>query len=65
MFVCICNAVPEKCLREAVAEGATDFESLRDATCAATCCGCCEPEVRAILDDALQGQAPSRRYRAA
>ncbi|HET7306682.1 MAG TPA: (2Fe-2S)-binding protein [Gammaproteobacteria bacterium] len=65
MYVCICNAVSEKRIRQAVAEGADDFESLQEATCVATCCGCCESEVRNILEDALDEQMPSRHYRAA
>jgi bacterioferritin-associated ferredoxin len=65
MYVCVCNAVSESRLREAVAEGACDFESLQVRTEAATCCGCCEPEVRTILKDALEKQPPSRHYRAA
>lgn len=65
MFVCICNAVSEKRIREAIAEGADDFETLQAETSVATCCGCCEPEVRNLLEDALAEQNPARHYRAA
>jgi bacterioferritin-associated ferredoxin len=65
MYVCLCNAVPEKRVREAVAEGSTDFETLQAVTGVSTCCGCCEPEVRNLLEDVLDEQNPPRHYRAA
>jgi bacterioferritin-associated ferredoxin len=54
MYVCICNAVSERRIRQAVASGDTTFEALREDLGVATCCGCCEEEVREILADCLE-----------
>jgi bacterioferritin-associated ferredoxin len=49
MYICICNAITEREIRQAAALGATDFQDLKDGLGVATCCGRCEPCARAIL----------------
>lgn len=58
MYVCICNAVTDHRIREAVSQGADTFEALRERLDVSTCCGCCECEVRHILEEE---QAPTGR----
>ena len=53
MYVCLCNAVSERRIRQAVANGDTTFEALQESLEVSTCCGCCEQEVRDILADCL------------
>jgi bacterioferritin-associated ferredoxin len=53
MYVCICKAVSARELEEMVADGATSFEEIQGETGAASCCGTCEPCVRAHMDDLL------------
>ncbi|MDN5864357.1 MAG: (2Fe-2S)-binding protein [Gammaproteobacteria bacterium] len=56
MYVCICNGVTERRIREAVAAGDTTFEALQEDLGVATCCGCCEEEVRGVLTACLRTQ---------
>jgi bacterioferritin-associated ferredoxin len=55
MYVCICNGVSDRQIREAVAAGARSFEALQEELEVSTCCGCCEDEVRAILEECRNG----------
>ena len=41
MFVCICNAITDHKIKEAVASGANSLTDLKDQLGVATCCGCC------------------------
>ena len=41
MFVCVCNAVSDRSIKAAVAEGAQSLGDLKDRLGVATCCGCC------------------------
>ena len=41
MFVCICNAITDHKIKEAVATGASSLGDLKDQLGVATCCGCC------------------------
>jgi bacterioferritin-associated ferredoxin len=52
MYVCVCNTVTDRRIREAIAAGADSFEALQEELDVSTCCGSCEPEVRAILAEA-------------
>jgi bacterioferritin-associated ferredoxin len=56
MYVCVCNTVTDHRIREAIEAGADDFEALQAELGVSTCCGCCEPEVREILE---QSKSPS------
>jgi bacterioferritin-associated ferredoxin len=49
MYVCVCNAVTEGQLRNAVREGATTLERLRETLAVGTCCGCCTEYVEACF----------------
>ena len=49
MYVCVCNAVTEKEIRTAVAEGASDIDELKQTLGVATCCGQCEGQACAML----------------
>ncbi|MGH8225531.1 MAG: bacterioferritin-associated ferredoxin [Gammaproteobacteria bacterium] len=65
MYVCICNAVTDHRIREAVAEGKVSFEILQETLGVANCCGCCESEVREILAESLDHSPPANRLRPA
>lgn len=56
MYVCICNAVTERDIQDAVADGARNFEQLRACTGCSSTCGCCEPEARKAFAEALHAQ---------
>lgn len=41
MFICICNAITERQVKTAVAEGAQTLSDLQGQLGVASCCGCC------------------------
>ena len=59
MYICICNAVSDSTIREAVSNGAGSLRELSFQTGCSTQCGSCVPQVRAIMDEALAEQGRS------
>ena len=53
MYVCICNAVTDSAIRQAVNEGARSLRDLSARTGCSTQCGRCVPVAREVLDAAL------------
>jgi bacterioferritin-associated ferredoxin len=53
MYVCICNAVTDRAIREAAAGGARSFDEVRSRTGCADCCGNCEDLAAQIFHEAL------------
>jgi len=53
MYVCLCNSVRDRDLRQAAEGGVRSFEELQVATRVATCCGHCEDFARQVFDEAL------------
>jgi bacterioferritin-associated ferredoxin len=53
MYVCICNAVTDRTIREAASTGVRSFAELRARTGCGDCCGSCEDVAREILDTAV------------
>lgn len=41
MFICICNAITERQVQTAVADGASTLSELQGQLGVASCCGCC------------------------
>jgi bacterioferritin-associated ferredoxin len=41
MFICVCNAITERQVKAAVADGATSLADLQGQLGVAACCGCC------------------------
>ena len=60
MFVCVCNAVTEKDIGSAVAEGCRSLRELREQLGVGACCGRCCDCARSVLQDSLQAH-PSHR----
>ena len=56
MYVCLCNAVTDRHIREAVAEGCGSMRDLQTTLGVAACCGKCAPCAREVLTDALHDQ---------
>lgn len=58
MYVCICQQVTDRDIREAVAsEGARSMRDLQRQLGVASTCGCCAPCARDVLTTALQETA--------
>lgn len=56
MYVCICRAVTDRQIRQAVELGASTLGDLKESLGVATGCGKCAPHARAILREELQTQ---------
>lgn len=56
MYVCICKAVTEKQIQQAVREGAADYKTLRDKTGVASMCGKCGSDAKSCFKE-LSGAA--------
>jgi len=54
MYICLCNAVTDHDIRRAAADGVRSFTDLQARTGCSDCCGCCETEARATLDQAIE-----------
>ena len=53
MYVCLCNCVRDRDLRQAAEAGVRSFEELQARTRVATGCGRCEAMARDVFDRAL------------
>jgi bacterioferritin-associated ferredoxin len=57
MYVCVCNAVTDREIRQCAELGARTVDELRDALGVASCCGKCERTAREILAAKASGGA--------
>lgn len=60
MYVCICQAVRDSDVRQAIAAGAEDVEQLEERLGVGAGCGCCREVAQALIDEHLD--APPARY---
>ncbi|WP_373753979.1 (2Fe-2S)-binding protein [Neisseria weixii] len=56
MFVCICNAITDRDIKESVAAGAVTMSDLQDQLGVATCCGCCSDLAASFLNTGTSAQ---------
>jgi len=56
MYICICHAVTDSAIRQAVGEGVNNFRDLSFNTGCGTQCGSCVQLVREVMDEALAGE---------
>jgi bacterioferritin-associated ferredoxin len=61
MYVCICNAVTERDIDNAIRDGASDLGDLKERLQVGTCCGACETSAADYLSGNLQGQKATTR----
>jgi len=54
VYICVCNAVTEQQIREAVCEGASSVCELSTRLGVAAACGCCRSFATQVLDETLQ-----------
>jgi bacterioferritin-associated ferredoxin len=60
MYICICHAVSDSAIRQAVEEGVDNFRDLSFRTGCGTQCGSCVPMIRDIMDQALEDLGRNR-----
>lgn len=58
MYVCVCNAVTDRDIGSAVAEGCCSLRELRDQLGVGNCCGRCTGCARDVLHQSLHARAP-------
>lgn len=56
MYVCICNAIKEKQILQAIENGDDTLEKLQASLEVATCCGGCQPMIEGYLEEAKSSQ---------
>ena len=61
MFVCICNAVSDQQIADAVKAGACDLQAIQEILLVSTACGTCRPTAEAVIADTLLETAAGRR----
>ena len=54
MYICVCNAVTESEIQQAIAEGANSVNDLRERLLVTGCCGTCLPTVQEFLEQTVQ-----------
>jgi|TARA_B110000116_G_C16312135_1_gene348561 bacterioferritin-associated ferredoxin len=54
MFVCVCNAVSDHQIIDAIDEGVCSFEDLQDNLGVAKTCGTCSCEVKKLLSEKVE-----------
>ena len=58
MYVCVCHAVTERDIDNAVAEGCCSYRQLREQLGVGSCCGRCAGCARQVLKNSLQPVTP-------
>lgn len=65
MFVCVCSAVSDSQIENAIDEGITSFEAMQDELGVAKTCGTCSCDVKALLQKKLNKTLAARNSLAA
>ncbi|HTT02107.1 MAG TPA: (2Fe-2S)-binding protein [Steroidobacteraceae bacterium] len=53
MYVCICNTITDRDIREAIDRGASSLFDVQSHLPVAGCCGRCEETARQVVDECL------------
>lgn len=62
MYICICNAITEKTVIEAVNNGASTLGDLQTELGVASCCGCCAQTASEYLPKDSASNAAKQEY---
>ena len=60
MFVCLCKAVTDHQIRDAVEVGVSSFEDMQSHLEVGTACGGCTCEVKRVIEEKLKNELSSR-----
>lgn len=58
MYICICNAITDREIRQCAELGAASVDELRESLGVASCCGRCESAARELLHQ-CHGRCPA------
>lgn len=56
MYVCLCNAITDRQIRECVDRGATSLCKVQAQLPVANCCGSCEDTAREVIESHVESQ---------
>ena len=59
MYVCLCQAVKDAEIREAIRNGHASLDAIADKLGVGTGCGCCREHAAALIDEALTPTTPT------
>lgn len=59
MYVCVCNAVSDKAIKQAVQQGHDTFEAIQCELGVGTCCGRCKPFAQEFIQQCVDKQQKS------
>ena len=65
MYICLCNAITDRAIRQAAADGVSDLDELKRRTGCASTCGSCADLAEEVLRDCVARHAPLRILAAA
>lgn len=51
MYVCICHDVKDTQIKTAIQQGVDTLDALQNELLVGTCCGCCVPMVKDLVDE--------------
>jgi bacterioferritin-associated ferredoxin len=57
MYVCLCQRISDRQIRESVHRGASSFEEVKEMLPVASCCGCCEETARDVVQAEVRSKA--------
>jgi bacterioferritin-associated ferredoxin len=57
MYVCLCNAITDRQIREAVERGATSLCKVQVHLPVANCCGACEDTAREVIESHVDSRS--------
>ena len=60
MYVCLCCAVTDRQIRDAVSGGASSLSDVQSVVPVGMCCGRCEDVARTVVDESLRELSCSR-----
>ncbi len=56
MYVCVCNAVSDKAIKQAVKQGHESLEAIQRELAVGTCCGRCKPFAQEVIRQCVDQQ---------
>lgn len=59
MYVCVCTAVTDRQIRDAVDQGARSLEQVQCMVPVGSCCGRCEEAAREVIDEQIGRRTPA------
>ena len=57
MYICLCRAVTDQQIQQAVDEGVRSMEELQEQLEVSTCCGICAEDANACLQEHMEREA--------